>query len=424
MGDQGAMSILAIVAPLPLGIALLVAQRLISGPRDPLREDPVNLVLSTAGWTMVVVGLIWPLVQMLLVFSIFLVAIGIFVLIEGWRARRASQQSALLWLLVISIERSMPLVPAIEAFAAEEGGLFAARARRLAGWLAAGEPLPVALGLCPRVLPAYALPMIRVGSQAGGLAAALRQAAATHNQNAPLLMSLVGKISYLAVLPFLGCLVVAFIVSWILPKFCQIFQDFDMKLPPMTNYLIRTGSFFFNNSYLLLPLFLAFALLFGYTILRYFGVMQWDIPPINRLTRRLDSARILEALAVVARQQRPLSEGIAAMAVSYPKRAIRRRLRKAVFDIGAGEDWAESLARRRLIHRADRAVLQAAQRVGNLPWAMQEMAESARRRFFYRLQGIIQTVFPVAVVGFGLTIMFIVVALFMPLIKVIQRLTW
>ena len=126
---------------------------------------------------------------------------------------------------------------------------------------------------------------------------------------------------------------------------------------------------------------------------------------------------------MIARQQRPLSEGIAAMAVSYPKWAIRRRLRLASFNVEAGNDWADSLARHGLIQRADHAVLQAAQRAGNLPWAMQEMADSARRRFFYRLQAVIQTVFPFAIVGFGAIVMFIVVSLFLPLVSLIQKLT-
>ena len=74
-----------------------------------------------------------------------------------------------------------------------------------------------------------------------------------------------------------------------------------------------------------------------------------------------------------------------------------------------------------MIRRADLAVLQAAQRVGNLPWAMQEMADSARRRFIYRLQAIVQAVFPAVVICFGLMVMFIVVALFLPLVTLIQR---
>ena len=90
-------------------------------------------------------------------------------------------------------------------------------------------------------------------------------------------------------------------------------------------------------------------------------------------------------------------------------------------DIEAGHDWAESLCQREVIRRGDLAVLQAAQRVGNLPWAMQELADSARRRFMYKLQAIVQAVFPAVLICLGLTVMFIVVSLFWPLVTLIQR---
>jgi general secretion pathway protein F len=372
-------------------------------------------------------------VLMILLLAIILIAVfgpvglvgcGIlfFVAVECVRKHRASQRNALLWLLVISAERSMPLGPAIEAFATEQGGSFAAAARRLAELLAGGTPLPDALELCPGLLPTYVLPMIRVGCQSGALAPALRQAATVHDQHAPLFVSLVGKISYLMLLPIFGSIVLVFVMVWIIPKFRSIFQDFRMDLPAMTELLIQSSYFVVNYWYLLSPLFLFFAWLLVYSVLRYFGWTLWDMPLAGRLARRLDSSRILDGLAIVARQQRPLVEGIAMLAESYPKSDIRRRLTLATFDIESGGDWAESLWRHSLIRRPDLAVLQAAQRAGNLPWAMQEVADSARRRFFYKLQALVQGAFPVVVLCLGAVVMFIVTALFLPLISIINKL--
>ena len=93
----------------------------------------------------------------------------IFVLIEGSRKYRATQQHGLLWLLTVSAERDMPLIPAMEAFARERGGSFSRRAKRLAGMLKAGVPLPDALDRCPGLLPRYAAPTIRVGYETGTL---------------------------------------------------------------------------------------------------------------------------------------------------------------------------------------------------------------------------------------------------------------
>ena len=87
-----------------------------------------------------------------------------------------------------------------------------------------------------------------------------------------------------------------------------------------------------------------------------------------------------------------------------------------------GGDWCESLRRHGLIRQPELAILQAAQRVGNLPWALTEMADSVRRRLAYRVQAVAQLLFPPIVILMGLVVMFIVVALFLPLISLISKL--
>ena len=94
-----------------------------------------------------------------------------FMLVEGWRKYRATQT---IWAALAADRfggRSMPLAPAIEAFARERAAVRSAAAR--SGWpemLNAGVPLPDALDQCPGLLPRYAVPTVRVGYEAGTLA--------------------------------------------------------------------------------------------------------------------------------------------------------------------------------------------------------------------------------------------------------------
>ena len=346
----------------------------------------------------------------------------LFVLVEGSRKYWASQQYALLWLLTVSAERSMPLVPAIEAFARERGGKFGRRTKRLAAALNAGVPLPDALDRCPGLLPRCALPIVRVGCASDALAPALRQAATTYDLYESIWAAINGKIAYLLLLPAFGIAILTFIMFKIVPSFEKIFKDFGTTLPAMTQLLLRVSYFNVNYWFLFFPFYLLGLWLLVYVMMRYFSLTDVDLPGIARLVRRLDSAQILDILALVARQQRPLPEGIAALAQSYPKKDIRRRLRQAMADIAAGRDWCESLREQGLIRRPELALLQAAQRVGNLPWALTEMADSVRRRLAYRVQAAVQILFPPAVIVMGLVVMFIVVALFLPLISLIQKL--
>ena len=93
----------------------------------------------------------------------------------------------------------------------------------------------------------------------------------------------------------------------------------------------------------------------------------------------------------------------------------------AFSDIQRGAVWSESLCSRNLIGQSDMAVLQAAERAGNLPWAMREMADSNRRRLAYRANALVQMLFPPVVLCFGAMVLFVVVAMFMPLITLISR---
>ena len=54
---------------------------------------------------------------------------------------------------------------------------------------------------------------------------------------------------------------------------------------------------------------------------------------------------------------------------------------------------------------------------------MREMADSNRRRLAYRLNALVQVAYPPVILCIGLMVMFIVVALFYPLITLIMRLS-
>jgi general secretion pathway protein F len=402
--------------------AVLVLRRLRSRSFQALLDDVLGF-FGILGRALLGLFLFLLLVGLMGPFGFILGVIAAFVLVEGVRKHHAGRQYGLLWLLAVSAERSMPLAPAVEAFARERGGLYGRRVNRLAELLNAGVPLPDALDRCGRLLPRFSLPMIRIGWDSGALAPALRQAATVYSLNEPIWMALNGKIAYLLTLPTFGFLLLVFVMIKIIPSFEKIFKDFGTTLPAITVTLIKVSTFVVNYWFLLFPFYLFALLTLVHVTMRYFGWTDAEMPGTAWFTRRLDSAQILDTLSLVAGQQRPLPEGIAALARSYPKKSIRRRLREAVADIEVGRDWCESLLWHGLIRRPESAILQAAQRAGNLPWALREMADSGRRRLAYRVQAISQVLLPPIVIAMGLVVMFIVVALFVPLISLIQKLT-
>jgi len=421
--DATMIYLMAGLGPILLGIAILVSLWLLPDLAGPWRSDVVRMMLQIVGWSSIVIGLVAIpavglsnvpgfviLIAMILLFTTVVAAIAIYQRHRAW-------QQALLWTMAVATARKMPLEPVIEAFAAERGGRFGARALLLARYLRAGWKLPDALGQLGGLVTKEALMRIRTGSAAGDLAQGLRQAVDAGSFHEQLWNEVAGRVAYFAAVVVFAVGMVVFLSISILPAMQMIARDFGVELPRLTRWMAIFSGWLAVPLGLVLPLCLAILL---YAVLRYAGWVQADPPGLERLLRRGDTATILDTLTLATRRQRPLPEAIAALAKHYPKRAIRSRLTQVLDDIQAGGDWADSLARRGLIAEFDVAVLEAAQRVGNLPWAMTELADSSRRRLGYRFQGMIQLLFPACILALGLVVAAVVIGYFLPVIALIQ----
>ena len=68
-------------------------------------------------------------------------------------------------------------------------------------------------------------------------------------------------------------------------------------------------------------------------------------------------------------------------------------------------------------------MLESAERAGNLAWALDEMADGKTRRSAYRIRTWISLLFPLCILTVGSLVMFVAVALMLPLFKLISALT-
>jgi type II secretory pathway component PulF len=201
----------------------------------------------------------------------------------------------------------------------------------------------------------------------------------------------------------------------------MIMADFGLAMPALTDWVIASGDAI--AQFWLVPF--AFLLLLGLAIclLYYLNWMPIDLPLLGRSRLRYDGALIMRSLALAVRRNHALGDVLRMLAWQYPRANVRARLWRVGEQMRQGEDWCESLRRVRLIANADAAVLKAAQRVGNLAWALDEMADSSLRRWAYRLRAVLNVVFPLLLLAIGIFVMLIVIGLFLPLIKLIEGLT-
>lgn len=416
------------ISPVTLGFAILMAQEILADEDEDTGKDLLRLLVEIGAWVLICLALLGAVTAMA---GVIAGGIGAVILLMAYWRRHAARQYALLSTLAVAAERMMPLVPAVEAFAAERRFIFARRTRRLAELLRAGVPLPTALELCrgslpPRgLVPSHALAMIRVGHENGALARALREAVARWQTHEGLRSLTAGRVLYLCLLTGIGMTVATFLMLKIMPAFQQTFDDFGVELPAITQMLVSASRALVAGPLALVGfvMFVLMMLLVFYTVAWYIGWVNWTPLGLRWLARRAETAAILETLALAVDRDHPLEGPLDSLARSYPQGWVRRRLRRVALGVKAGESWALSLARSGLLGDADLAVLLSAQRLGNLPWAMREMADSNRRRLVYRAQILLQFLFPMVILIYAALVLWFVTAYFLPLVKLIQALT-
>jgi type II secretory pathway component PulF len=404
-----------------VGLAALLAARLVYSPRRPALFDQVHLMIRAIGWALLAVGFL-AAVQLVAGLGLGLLFWISGLILAGILASRyqATEQNALLWTLAVAAEKQMPLTSAVEAFAQEWGGQFGGRALRLAASLRAGLPLPEALDRQRGLLSAQAQVAARMGTDAGILGPALREAAVSRTFQEPVWHATTARLYYLLGMLFVAQLAAAGIVHFVSPRVAGTFVGYGVDLPPLAAAINQIAESPQTGAAVFTLLWIELGALI-YLTLYLLDWIPWGLPLMNRLTRRFDTAHVLRALAWSTERGKPLRPALATLSQCYPKRAIRRRLAAVARDMASGDDWCERLHARGLISGADAAVLRSAQRVGNLPWALREVAASSERRLADRLRTLVQIVYPVVMLWMGLLGAVLVIGYFVPLINMIQK---
>ncbi len=172
---------------------------------------------------------------------------------------------------------------------------------------------------------------------------------------------------------------------------------------------------------------LATMLLLGLTILLlifyYLGWLRWEPPFIRRWTVAFHGALVMRSLARTIDAERDLPHSLIDLASAYPSRYVRRRLVSVAQAAEQGQSWIDEMARGHLISSTTAAVLRSAERVGNLSWALRESSESTIRRLHVRVNSLIHVLAPVVILVTALPIAFVVIAMFLPLTRLIDALS-
>jgi type IV pilus assembly protein PilC len=338
------------------------------------------------------------------------------------------RQASLLMVLASSIGDGELLTEALRSHARDSGSPWTDRLQSLRLLLEQGQTLSSALSANPGLLPDSTMIAIRVAEENGTLRDVLADEATrlmrTTHGGSGVSQNLVGTLLWLSMISTVATSIVWFIMFFIIPKFKKIFDDFDTELPQLTIGLINTSDVMMYAW----PLFLlpAVTIAIGMFVLSLWaGMLRLGrgILPWCQHWPRFWMPDVLRMLSFTVTAGKPISGALSSITREMQPGRAATQISQLRSMVDSGHDCIEAMETLRLLSHREAAFLKAAEHTNHLDWAMQHLSRSIgrrRARWVHRLANLLQ---PAIVLVVGILVGFIVVALFLPLIKLLNDLS-
>ncbi|HCD33978.1 MAG TPA: pilus assembly protein PilC [Phycisphaerales bacterium] len=299
-----------------------------------------------------------------------------------------------------------------------------------------GATLSDAMAKYPKAFDKLYTKMIAAGEVGGVLDLILQRLAEFMEKAAKLKKKIIGAMIYPAVVVSVAALIVVGIMIIIVPKFEKIFEDFDTDLPTVTTMLMqgsrwlggsRPGQIIPGAVYLVFTPFLAF---FGIKLLRKTGSgkliidrMFLLIPVAGKLIAKSTIARFTRTLGTLINAGVPILDALIITRDTTGNEIYRRALTSVHDSVRKGDSFAEPLRKSRVCDGLVVNMIDVGEETGDLDKMLLKIADNYDEEVDVMVEALVSLLEPIMVVVLGGIVGFIVIALFMPLVKLITNLS-
>ncbi len=290
-----------------------------------------------------------------------------------------------------------------------------------------GMTLSEALGKHPRAFDRLYVNMVKAGETGGVLDTILQRLADFREKSQKLKRRIIGALIYpVAVISFAGS-ILAGIMVFIIPKFKDIFSSFGTDLPMLTQYLIAFSDYMKNDWPVLVAI--PICAFVAYKILRltFVGrfVSDWvkmKIPVFGNIINKSVVSRFARTLGTLVAAGVPILEALNIVRETAGNEVLGRAIGKIHDSIREGESIAEPLRQSRVTDEMVVNMVDVGEETGDLDKMLIKVADAYDEEVDVAVAGMMSLLEPIIVIVLGCAVGTIVVALFMPLVKLISDL--
>ena len=247
--------------------------------------------------------------------------------------------------------------------------------------LRSGNQLSTALSKHPSMFAPISCRSLSIGEQTGSLETMLRQMADYMEKELAASKSVKGALMYPVIAAVVTIIVVAIMITFVLPSFSNLYSSLGAELPTMTRLVMDAAEGLRSNGhYLLLALLVGAGLAFAYTRTpdgRYkLDKLLISLPMVGRVNHLNWLARCCRSISLLFNAGLPLTEIMPLVIQGSSNKAMTKALVDVQQDMLRGEGLSQPMAKNELFLPMMVQMVKVGEETGNLDTTLLAVAKS------------------------------------------------
>ncbi len=280
----------------------------------------------------------------------------------------------------------------------------------------------------PKAFDKLYVNMIRAGEVGGVLDTILERLADFKEKARKLKSKIVGAMIYPAAVVFVATSILIVIMVYIVPQFEKIFKQMGSSLPPVTTALISIATFLQEKLLFIIPI--PIALFIIYKVInstnggKYFmDSVKLHLPIFGVIIRKSTISQFARTLGTLIASGVPILEALNIVRGTTGNEVIARAIGQVHDSIREGDTIAEPLRASGVVDELVVNMIDVGEETGELDKMLNKVADTYDDEVDTLVSGMMSLMEPVIIVGLGGAVAFIVIALFLPLVKLMENIS-
>jgi len=326
------------------------------------------------------------------------------------------------------VDAGLPLVQCLEILAEQtENPKFSKAILDISQSVESGSTYADALRKHPKIFDDLYCNMVEAGETGGILDTILNRLAGYMEKSITLKRQVKSAMVYPTVVITVACAVVIFLMYAVIPTFAKIFLSLGANLPLPTQIVINLSKFIENNILFIIAGVIGLVIAFRYIKKtekggRTIDAIALKLPIFGVLLRKVAVAKFTRTLSTLIASGVPILEGLEITAKTAGNKIIEEAIMKTRVSISEGKSISEPLSATEVFPTMVTQMIAVGESTGALDAMLEKIADFYDEEVDIAVQNLTQMLEPMLMAFLGVTVGFIVIAMYMPMFSLVGEL--